>query len=60
MQRCIELRQSIQDLRERGLYDAAKWSAEQLVGLPEEALARAQQLAAQQSASTSGKHLHMP
>ncbi|CAM6019838.1 unnamed protein product [Sphagnum balticum] len=32
----VELRHAIRHLRDRGLYTAAKWAAEQLVGLPEE------------------------
>lgn len=32
----LELREAIRQLRDRGLYTAAKWAAEQLVGLEEE------------------------
>ncbi|EFJ14516.1 hypothetical protein SELMODRAFT_268860 [Selaginella moellendorffii] len=32
----LQLRRAIRELRDRGLYTAAKWAAEQLVGLPED------------------------
>lgn len=33
----LQLRRAVKHLRERGLYAAAKWAGEQLVGLPEDA-----------------------
>jgi anaphase-promoting complex subunit 8 len=52
-QRYGELLAAIQDLRERGLYSAAQWAAEQLVGISPEPLADGQ-------ASSSGRSARHP